>query len=255
MSLIVVVASDKPEEIEAYSDSRVSSGTPILDSVAKLLSLPVKIFDNSQNIVFSNSFGFAFAGSTLVALSVYSFTSATLQTLRSDNGSLPTLEEIARHIAIITKKIAKELGEKQPNPKSVQTALFIFGYCPIQQKRKLFKIETQISDASFDVGFGELEISETGRVYSIGDKSAEEKLWKEAETNSITEALKNVISSEEIKSVGGGIQAMVVSQLGAQILPTLHRTLHGTAIIKFLNHELDDINIGPCHLKNKAIGI
>jgi len=258
MTIVLVISAEDSEEIIAYSDSRVSNSTPLLDGVAKLLPLPVKIVDANQMLVLNSSFGFAFSGSTLVAQTVYSFVSASLQSLRSDDGhEVPSLEQISEYVALILKKTATELGGNVTTPSTVQTSILIFGFCPITQTRKLYKTETQITQ-TFEIGFGELNVVEKGTCHCIGNEEAIDMLWKEVDSNGnidYLEALRSLIKSPDVVAVGGDIQAMIANELGASVVPILDKAKDGTVTLKLLNQVIDEVTVGPCHFKNKAISI
>lgn len=256
MTIVLVISSKNNDEINAYSDSRISDKNPLLDGVAKLLPLSVRVFDVNNKVIFSNSFGFAFAGSSLVAQTVYSFASASLQALRTDTGNeIPSLEEVSKFIAFVLKNTAKEMGSKVIPATRVQTSLFIFGYCPVEKARKLFKAETQISP-TFEILFAELNVAEEATCHCIGDQIAIDMLIaKQSSTGTVdypTE-LNNLIKSSDAPMVGGDLQAMIANELGASITPILHKTEGHPDKWNLLNQDFSDITVGPCHFKHKAI--
>ena len=113
MTIIAICATKQPETILAFSDSRVSDNRPLLDSVAKLLPVPIQVFNNDLKVVATSAFGFAFAGSTLVAQAVYCFAIASLQSIRAaGKNTTPALFEIAEYIREITYRIGMEMGQR-----------------------------------------------------------------------------------------------------------------------------------------------
>ncbi len=257
MTLIVAFTENPEDSITILSDSRVSLEAPVLDSVAKLLPLTVKIVDNNQIELFNNTFGFAFAGSTLVAQSIYSFIATALQTLRSDEGKdFPSLEQISQFVSNMTEKIAKEYGRKITNPSLVNTSIFLFGFCHISNARKLFEIKTNITTTNFNVDVVEHDVRNIGSFYLIGDKKAIEHmsfLQNSGQGYNLYTALHEIVNSESYPGVGGSIQLFKADKLGARAIPTLHMTKRNTASLKLLNHNLDGVKVGSCHFLNKAV--
>jgi len=256
MTLVVIHHSAIQKCLIAYADSRITDKGVITEAAGKLFTLPITIYNNNSRPIYRRTFGFAFAGSSLVAHSVFSFSVSALQTMRMDiGGKLPTLEDIAKFIALLAKEYIQEIGESRGI--SARAEISIFGHCPQSEKRRLFKAAPEFLPNQFNMTFGELDISTPGVAHFLGDTNAANAYIKlNAEGGRDPgETLQALIKMDEYPTIGGSVQVLKVDEKGARHLPTLHKGENG-AYLQLLGKKIEDFGpLGSCHFRNEAWGV
>lgn len=256
MTLVVMHRSAEPEAIMMYADSRVSAEhSPLTDAAAKLFPLPVTV-SNERQAVFRSSFGFAFAGSTLAAHSIYAFAAAALQGLRVERGKqIPALEEVAIFVATYAKEYVVELGTR--SGRLPQCEIAIGGYCPVSRKMRLFIARPQLSDAEVEMEFGELDITSHRHAYHLGSDQAWEAFRHATGSRGLepAHALESIILDPQFLGVGGSVQVLRADKGGARNLPTLHRGPNG-ASLRLLGKPIEEFgSVGGCNFRHQAFGL
>lgn len=197
------------------SDSRISNGSKYSDYGIKVIPVPVTIYDpaeegKSAEIAFQATYGMCFAGSFIGAYVVREFLVIALQKLQY----IPTFSELSFiQIARIVNKFYEHIFEKLSGELDYDHSVdfFLSGYCPKEQK---------IKTAKFYVDYGE-DLDKQNPKFSVIDDgdfieyigSGEDKYKDElkccAEKTPFVqplEALKQLINSRMVPSVGGNIQ-------------------------------------------------
>lgn len=251
--MTIVIIKNSNDHIQAYSDSKVTGQSKLTDAATKIFPLPVTIYNPLQKPVFRRSFGFAYAGSSLIAHSIFSFSAAALQTLRVDlGGKLPSLEDVARFVALITEEYVHEIGSNQNSNARVEVA--VFGYCPQSERKRAFKISPKFLPNQVDLVFEEIDIRQPDAAYFLGDPDAVDALVKLQTTSKIAvgEALQQLIEAKQHPSIGGDVQVFRIDKKGARHLPTLHRGSSG-AHLRLLGKKIEELGpLGDCHFRNEA---
>ncbi|TIR26600.1 MAG: hypothetical protein E5X34_02895 [Mesorhizobium sp.] len=256
MTLVAITKSKAYGKIVACADTRISGGSKLTEAGSKLFPLSISIYNSKMSIIYRRAFGFAFAGSTLVAHSVFSFSSSALQGLRiNKGGKVPSLEEIAKFVAVYAKEFIQEIGEVAPG--QVNTEITIFGFCPVTERARLFKAAPEFQADHFDMQFGELDFQTDGICHLLGSKEAAADFVALAKGGrEPAEAIQEIIRSEKFAGVGGSVQVLTVDGSGARHLPVLYRTEGGGAVLKLLGKRIEDYgNLGGCDFRNEAWGV
>ncbi len=215
MTLAVVWKSH--DGIHFASDSRISRGDKSSDYGIKVVPVHIKVFEPSENgkqapVAFDSIYGMCFAGDFSGASVIRNFLSITLQRLQY----VPTFSEVSfLNICRITNKIYSELSSKiQDEINNESIDFFLSGYCPKNQKIMLAKFYIDCGEdvSKYGPKFEIIDYDNSDNpIYYIGSGESEYSLHldihesKPLSTRPIF-ALKSLIESNQIKSVGGNIQ-------------------------------------------------
>lgn len=209
----------------AVADSLVSRGpAPLIGDAAKLFMLPVTCRVPGPEGFFSeicsnHSYGYAFAGSTLVGQNTYLALVPLLTNLIHREPYSPSLSEVGAYIANYLSATFDDLRVTMGRDAMFEVA--IFGWCPVQQTLGLFKIRPVIrQDGMYGIESNYVDFSNEQFVY-LGDSSREVcpliAAAIEAE-GTTTRAPKRIIAecimSDDYPSIGGDIQVAVADRFG-----------------------------------------
>jgi hypothetical protein len=216
MTLAVVWSSNAG--IHLASDSRISRDEKCSDYGVKVAPVHIKVFEPSESdkepsVVFDYIYGMCFAGDFAGAAIIRNFLSITLQRLQY----IPTVSEVSfSNICRLINKFYTEISTKlQEEINNEGIDFFLSGYCPKKQKIMLAKFYIDYGD-DIDKYIPKYEIinyeSAELPVYYIG--SGEDKYFLHLNIHNdkpLTKrplfALKSLIESKQVQSVGGKLEA------------------------------------------------
>lgn len=183
---------------------------------AKILELPIKCKDISsplQEIYFSNTLGYSFAGSTLVGLNVYCY----LQTIFSNLGGTAKEGNLPDYKSICHK--AKEVLNLYAASIRNVAELLIFGFCPKTCTPFICTIQPVMKDGQIEYKVEFIDSFDSNiQVVIIGDKEQEirELISKELEIQTNKDSidywrtpariLRDIIEQGKFDSIGGNLQ-------------------------------------------------
>jgi len=190
-SILIWVNENKEELLPglwAISDSRISNGHSQASSLAdgltenypKLSTMHAMAYSPSEvprlNLRHVLSFGFAFAGSTLIGSTVREILSALLSDLEEINyydapelsfdQKVPSLKEVAELTGRIASNYVVSLGVHRPNSARIEVA--IFGHCTRSNALRAFMLRNH-QDAPAAVRTEELLVRER-EFFVLGDR-------------------------------------------------------------------------------------
>jgi len=159
MTIAVLWYRQKFDELWCASDSRISCGdVTMTDSGPKILPVPV-ICHKAQggphySLSHTYSFGFAFAGSTLSAISTHALVTACTQNLATaeDIPTPPRLAKIADLFRAVGEHYISEISARvtgATNPTAYFFEAFIYGFCPVMKAYQGFAIAPNINGPTF----------------------------------------------------------------------------------------------------------
>lgn len=212
----------------AVSDSRVSGPHGVLtENCPKLSVIHANSFDardflrrHPKRVI---SFGFGFAGSTLVGANVREMLVALLGDLNEVQyydapdlefeAKIPALAEIAELTRKLTDRYINDIGVNYPN--SAKSEIVIFGFCRKSGSFKVFKISNS-PDAPALLRVDDVPVSESQMVI-LGDKKAliEELVQSKRSQFEVGTmnwrrtpiiVLSNILSENQPGSIGGYLQ-------------------------------------------------
>lgn len=218
---LVAVWRHSPGRIHAIADTRISSGpgSVYTDHGPKILPLAVVCrkpgpsgFIDSE--MYRREFGFAYAGSTLTALSSHALANILCSNLGGLDGSpAPSLDETAYAVATISYQYSSEIGVTG-GPGSLFSSI-LFGHCPRTQHPLAFEMRPQLGTNGLELKLDK-HILDESKVVVVGDQpQVLQNLIKEIRSEATQEivvadapmiALKRLISEGQIGSVGGSVQ-------------------------------------------------
>ncbi|MDP3078469.1 hypothetical protein [Bradyrhizobium sp.] len=247
MTLVAVWMAET--RLMAIADSRIvrSAGNVLTEHGPKLLPITVICMQPSQNgafdrVVYRSDIGFAYSGATLSALAAHALSTTLLSKLIGMPGAPPpALNELAHFVAGASAEYMREVGQL-----ALKNGLFsalVFGWCPREQRLRIFELQPRITDGQLTVDNMERNLSpiKIGGIakecaVTIGggaDDFAEEidkELANAKNRGEVLEivafdapkrALRRMIAEGSNQMIGGVIQQAWATSSGFQILSNL----------------------------------
>lgn len=236
MTLAVLWYREKFQELWCAADSRIASGGSIAtDSGPKILHIPIKCFETSAPMQFTQThnygFGFAFAGSTLAAISTHALATACTQNLLSNepNARPVRLQVVAELFRKVGEHFIKDISSRLTgaiNPTQYFFDCFIFGYCPVARSYQGFAIVPNTTGPDFRMVLGNLMLR-SGGFHLIGSGEQKfleimEEITRTHENPGVVVALREMLRRETQADVGGHFQIGVAHKQGVDLRPILN---------------------------------
>ena len=209
--MTLVIAHRLNSHISLSSDSRISFGTAgHIDYGIKVFSVPVKIYSptssetNVTNLDYNYKLGLAVVGSAINAYTVKESVYEILQNLQYIPGYTDlSMEGIAGLVFKVFNKTTLDLGN------IIQLngicGLIIAGYCPIQNKIRIFKFSCDTSNYPIRP-FHEEILVDNGIEFFGSGKTEATTIYTNNTTLSPLHIVRQVIKDGNVDSVGGGLQ-------------------------------------------------
>jgi hypothetical protein len=217
---LVAVWRHAPGRIHAIADTRISGigDSVFTDHGPKILPLtmvcrvpgPSHFIDKE---VFRAEFGFAYAGSTLSALSTHALANILCSNLGGLPAPVPSLDQIAYAVGTIAYRYMKEIGETG-GEKSVFRPI-IFGHCPQTRESLAFEFQPRFDQGAFTLNIERHVLDDSavvivgtrpevlrGRINQVRANAAHPITYADAPMI----ALKSLIAANAIVGVGGSVQ-------------------------------------------------
>lgn len=269
-SIVIWVNENKREYFPglwAISDSRISSSTGssqaafstevLTENYPKISVVHVMASSSSDTSSLISrhifSFGFAFAGSTLIGSTVREILSTLLSGLReidfydapelSFEDKIPTLKEVAELTCRLASTYVVSLGEYRPNSAKIEMA--IFGYCRKSNSLRAFRLRN-VPEAPTVVRMNELPMRER-EFFVLGDRiSAVESAivakralfnddslnWARAPISTLLE----IAQDDNFRTIGGSVQLCVAGRFGIRHIPLIKSESHRHLFVGFDLH-------------------
>jgi hypothetical protein len=232
--MTVVAIWYEPHDNAAWivADTRVvgTVGT-LTESAAKIFPLTVRCFQpgptgDFDQLVYSTTIGFAFAGSTLPALMLYSVANAFLQHLISvPNVGIPALSDVAATLQRIAELYLTE---------TMRTFEFaILGWCATEARYAAFHVKPDDELQPRHMVSVPFDLYERDAFLLLGNRKAQVSeivrgVFTELQGQPLRRApkiaLQRIVQSGDIPEVGGSLQIGTANQLGF-ILKTMLRPI------------------------------
>lgn len=249
---VVAIHRISDQKIYAMADSLVSDRGPLISHVCKLFKLQVSVSAGDGHKANGYELGFAFAGSSLLALSGYGMISAAMYSLFDEElaqtseqrlPKLPSIREVVDFSMQVFAKIVANLGDwKGPNaiPKS---NLCFFGFCPIEQKLVAYTIEPKFTNNKLYFVQSELHFPEDGHALFFGDQAACKEVIKHRGLG-LFKAMSKVIADENFASVGGDVQVIVATDEDVHFPVVLREDEDGTVSETLIGFDVQKETVG-----------
>ena len=260
---LVMVCQEAPERWWVVSDSRLTqpagSGLKRLtDAGAKILELPVTLFrptvgDPFGEAIAKTTLGFAYSGSTLVALQAYAAVLPLWRRLQSTpHDILPSVEDFVRHLAQFVKAYYLEIQSP--------CQCILLGNNHGTGSAEAWVIEAGVFDTGdlspkADVSVRRIDDTDAISTFGTGGKAA--NLWIERfkegtgyayPKSKIRNFIRDIVH-EDAQDVGGAVQIGMLIPNGFELCfdvaqPTAGRPL---PYMSYRGFEMNSISkIGPC---------
>lgn len=209
--MTLVIAHRLNNHISLSSDSRISFGTAgHIDYGIKVFSVPVKIYSptssetNITNLDYDYKLGLAVVGSAINAYTVKESVYEILQHLQYLPGYTDlSMEGIAGLVFKVFKKTTLDLGDIiQANG---ICELILAGYCPIQNKVRIFKFSCDTSTYPIRPFHEEILLANGIEFFGSG-KTEANNIHTQNINLSPLHIIRQVINDGKVASVGGGLQ-------------------------------------------------
>lgn len=209
--MTLVIAHRLNNHISLSSDSRISFGTAgHIDYGIKVFSVPVKIYSptssetNITNLDYDYKLGLAVVGSAINAYTVKESVYEILQHLQYLPGYTDlSMEGIAGLVFKVFKKTTLDLGDIiQANG---ICELILAGYCPIQNKVRIYKFSCDTSTYPIRPFHEEILIANGIEFFGSG-KTEANNIHTQNRNHSPLHIIRQVINDGKVATVGGGLQ-------------------------------------------------
>lgn len=210
MTLAIAWRSEK--RLHLASDSRITFGSnQFVDIGIKVMAIPVRVIgivnepDNPDPVIFSQRYGFCFAGSLV---SAYTFKELIEELLQSMQylGQPETLsfEAICNCLVGYSSRISSEVCQYMFE--NGRYEFFLTGYCPKEKFLRAAKFSFEHENGEAKGSF--VEILQQDQSYeAIGSGAAEfKRLNTNVSLRDILLVLNAIIDDQTVQSVGGDIQ-------------------------------------------------
>lgn len=180
---------------------------------------------------FQFDIGFAYAGSTLSALSAHALASALLGNLAGPGGNPPSMAEIAHFIGGVSAEYMREVG--QLNGIHALFSAIVFGFCHATHQLRGFEIRPRLEQSAFTCDVVEHPLQQNNSIVAIGScpdllreriKADRETAISRGDTHPIVDmdspirALQALIDEGVHPSVGGMIQQGWATPAGFELV-------------------------------------
>ncbi|PFH26661.1 hypothetical protein [Burkholderia sp. JKS000303] len=237
MTIVVLWYSKKHDKLLCAADTRISRGDSVsTDSGPKILPISVVCHEETETVGVPTiarrvTYGFAYSGATLGAISTYSLANVFTQSLSAGKGQARavSVEAVAQLFAKVANHYFTDVAMRLGSNSDFNAAYFelmVFGHCAVSDELKAYKIKPVRRADLFEMTCENLVIFE--RFISIMGSGAEDFATVYIELSearqvlvSPVSAMKELLKREQRADVGGGIQLGMSMKPGFRIVPIL----------------------------------
>jgi len=251
---------DRYPSMWVVGDTRVSfaNGSPILEGAAKILGLPLVCREPDQSGFFSkayfeHSFGYCFAGSTLMGQNSYLSLVPLLSNLVSANHYLPSMSDVANFALKYIRKTFDEYKERVGPSAMFEAA--IFGWCHVNNQLEIWHFRPELQNDVYEMSLASHVDPQFKDFLYLGDEKQEvERLLRNAfdeiaapgrpPERSPRQVVDELIADRGRASIGGDQQLAIANQFGFQPYTLLRPRVVGQpqAYMSYLGMELNHEN-------------
>ena len=209
--MTLVIAHKSGKHISLSSDSRITFGNAgHIDYGIKVFTVPVKIYSptssetNITNLVYDYKLGLAIAGSAMNSYTVKESVYEMLQNLQYVPGYTDlSMNGIASLVFKVFNKTTLDFGQlMQKNGMSV---LILSGFCPVENKIKVFKFYCDISKYPIQPDYEEI-LKYDGINFFGSGKIEAEIIYNNNPSLTPLHIIRQLIKDGKVDTVGGGLQ-------------------------------------------------
>jgi hypothetical protein len=249
---------DQPS-LWAAADSLVTraSGSPLIGDAAKIFSLPVICRCPSPDGLFStlssqHSYGYAFAGSTLIGQNAYLSLVPLLSNLITHTPYSPPFKEVAAYVLRYLRSSYDEL--KLTIGPDANFRISIFGWCPVHRVLSVYTFSPTTADTGqFQVSCTANEDMKHKAFVYLGDRSEHmtasiaaafelSSIPGRPQTRAPRYVIEDHIAADDFETIGGDLQLGIANSFGFQHYMLCRPRILGRpeAYFSYLGRELVD---------------
>lgn len=234
------------------SDSRVSrpEGGLLIEDGAKIFGLPVVCRGVGadgffSDIYFAHSFGYCFAGSTLMGQNAFLTLTPLLTTLISSERYVPSMHDVALFMLRFISRTFDEYKSRAAGGAFFEAALF--GWCHAKKALEIWHFKPSDESGVWEMTLEQIVSSESGTFLYLGSyKEHAVSLLKQAIANdneaqrAPRRVVQNLIRDESLPLIGGEEQLAIANEFGFQAYALVRPVEHGKpqAYMSYLGVEL-----------------
>lgn len=255
MTIAVLWYRQKFDELWCASDSRISRGdVTTTDSGPKVLPVPIVCHKAQGGPKYArshtHSYGFAFAGSTLSAVSTHALVTACTQNLATaeDLRTPPSLERVAELFRTVGEHCISDMSARATgatNPEAFFFEAFIYGFCPVTNAYGAFGIAPNIQGPTLRVLKASMRIA-PGIFHPMGSGAdafveLNNEINKTHKNPGVVVTLREMLKRQAVPTVGGHFQIGVAHRAGFSLRPILNTQGELNRTVTFLGWNVDSI--------------
>lgn len=229
MTLIVCKLSERG--VDCYADGRLSNnGISLFDAAAKIFIVPIKSveFRDGKEVQSGNhSLGFAYSGSSLLAVNTHAIASTCTQMLnKSTHLEMPSVAAIASIYAQIGNYVINDYDSKQkPGITHQLIRILIFGYCLKNNNFEIYELLPENVNGKRQFVSKRVQIGPNS-MYSMGSGDGEFNKFLEerklsGNAGGVGELFSAFINKNAVASVGGRPQFGHADKNGMVLMPLM----------------------------------
>ena len=246
--MTLVIAHRLKNTVSLSSDSRISfEQGNYIDYGVKVFSVPVNITSPIQSangafdVVYNYTIGLAVAGSSINAYTVKESIYEILQNLQYIPGYTDfSLQGIADLVFKVFKKTSTDLGNMMQKGGLCQ--LILQGYCPEQEKIRVFLFTTDLSGYPFRPYHEEILKEDGMEFFGTGLTEAKKAYTGNPKIGPL-HIVRQVIKEGKEKTVGGGLQYGEFESSNFKIFGVMDYEVNEDGTFKAYLHTLRGINL------------
>jgi hypothetical protein len=267
MTAIAIWRNDETEGhpvLWAAADSQVSNqhNTQLIGDAVKICSLPVLCRRPGPSgfltdTYFVQTFGYCFAGSTLMGQNTYLGLLPLLSNIRSVAPYVPLLADIAHQVRAYLKMTFD--GYRQTGFENALFEVALFGHCPRNDRPEIFYFRTEIVGEAYEVTMTVHQNLQTHDFVYLGSERAAitgeiaaafatDPVSGRPTSRAPRHVIEDRIASGNSPSIGGDLQLAIADRFGFRPLALSKPRVPGQpeAYLSYLGYELtgDLVTIG-----------
>jgi hypothetical protein len=256
MTVLVTWYRKKFDQVWCMADTRISGRDGIAtDGGPKILPIPITTHLNVSGSGWAPhqqfSLGFAYAGSTLSAVSTHALASACTQSLACSKPDIgpPSVKSVAELFRKVGQHYVRDISSHMVGSQVKLTEYFfrahIFGFCRASNRYRAFSILPELLP-EVSMTLEELDLADGMKIYPLG--SGAQALIQIIETSMRARtyegpipALREMLRQETMPDVGGYFQCGTADRSGFSLRPILNTNAPQDRHVTFLGFSVNDI--------------
>ncbi|MDB5470046.1 MAG: hypothetical protein JWR84_1606 [Caulobacter sp.] len=246
MTLVVChYPDDGEDQIQVWADTRISGPVGTLtDHGPKLFQIPISVRSLTKKLSSARAlYGFAYAGSSLAAISTHAVALSCLGSLSAKGTArAPSVWDVAGLYQRLLQRFCREIA--------TGADFYVFGFCARSNRYRIIRGFSNV-EAGLGLTVSLLEMDlERGRFWAMGSGDQRFAKFVEERRGSVGDKIQAFVATEVDPSVGGYVQSACCDRFGVSLplvaVPTGPKTM-GTSFVGIDTTEIGavgDLDVG-----------